>query len=102
MTSPAERPIKIHVEETQVSGLLMAPEDSRACYVLAHGAGVGMQHSFMAAVANGLAEHRVATLRFQFPYMEQGRKRPDSPKTAQAAVRAAVSEAAHALPGLPL
>ena len=98
----AERPIKIPVEEMQVSGLLIAPEHARACYVLAHGAGVGMQHSFMTAVAKGLAERGIATLRFQFPYMEEGRKMPDSAKRAQAAVRAAVGEAARMLPGVPL
>src|SRR5437016_5292721 len=102
MTSAPEQQIKIPVEETQVSGLLMAPENARACYVLAHGAGVGMQHSFMAAVAKGLAERRIASLRFQFPYMEEGRKRPDSPKRAQAAVRAAVHEAVRSLPAVPL
>ncbi|HLY06076.1 MAG TPA: alpha/beta family hydrolase [Rhizomicrobium sp.] len=100
--SAAERPLKIAVEGGQVSALLIAPEEPRACYVLAHGAGVGMQHSFMATVANGLAERRVASLRYNFPYMEQRRGRPDSPKVAQAAVRAAVDEASRALPGLPL
>jgi uncharacterized protein len=102
MASAAERQIKIPVEATQVSGLVNAPDAARACYVFAHGAGVGMQHGFMAAVAHGLAERRIATLRFQFPYMEDGRKRPDSPKRAQAAVRAAASEAARLLPHLPL
>jgi predicted alpha/beta-hydrolase family hydrolase len=61
-----------------------------------------MNHAFMAALTSGLAERRVATLRFQFPYMEQGSKRPDSPKVAHAAVRAAVQEAAKRLPGVPL
>jgi predicted alpha/beta-hydrolase family hydrolase len=61
-----------------------------------------MGHPFLAAVAQGLAERGVATLRFQFPYMEQGSKRPDSPKLAQATVRAAAAEAAHLLPGLAL
>jgi len=102
MTAATERQIAIGVEGTEVSGLLMVPDDARACYVVAHGAGVGIRHSFMAAVANGLAERGAATLRFQFPYMEQGRKRPDPPKLAQAAVRAAVAEAARAAPGLPL
>jgi predicted alpha/beta-hydrolase family hydrolase len=102
MTSMPERPIKIPVEERQVSGLLMVPADARACYVLAHGAGVGMQHSFMKTVAQALAERGIATLRYNFPYMEEGRKMPDSPKRAQAAVRAAVSEAARALAGVPL
>lgn len=61
-----------------------------------------MQHSFMAEVAKGLAERSIATLRFQFPYMEEGRRMPDSPKRAQAAVRAAASKAARNFPGVPL
>jgi predicted alpha/beta-hydrolase family hydrolase len=61
-----------------------------------------MKHPFMAAVAEGLASRGVATLRYQFPYMERGAKRPDPPKVAQAAVRAAVAEAARQLPGFPL
>jgi uncharacterized protein len=85
-----------------ISGLLDAPANAQACYVFAHGAGAGMKHTFMAAIASGLAERRVATLRFQFPYMEQGSKRPDSPKVAHTAVRAAVQEAAKQLPGVPL
>ncbi len=85
-----------------VSGLLDAPTGAQAGYVFAHGAGAGMNHPFMAAIAGGLAERAIATLRFQFPYMEQGSKRPDSPKVAQAAVRAAVQEAARRMPGIPL
>lgn len=92
----------IAVNEESVSGLLMAPADARACYVLAHGAGADMNHRFMAAVAEGLAERGIATLRYQFPYSERGSKRPDSPRVAQAAVRAAVAEAARLAPGLPL
>jgi predicted alpha/beta-hydrolase family hydrolase len=84
------------------SGLLDAPPAAQACYVFAHGAGAGMDHAFMAAIAAGLAERRVATLRFQFPSMEQGSRRPDPPKVAHAAVRAAVHEASRCLPGLPL
>ena len=82
--------------------LLDAPDDPVACYVLAHGAGAGMKHPFMAAVAQGLAQRRIATLRYQFPYMDKGSKRPDSPKVAHAAVREAVAEAAKQLPGVPL
>jgi predicted alpha/beta-hydrolase family hydrolase len=69
---------------------------------LAHGAGAGMTHPFMADVAGELAERGIATLRYQFPYMEQGSKRPDTPAVAQATVRAAVAEAARRLPALPL
>jgi predicted alpha/beta-hydrolase family hydrolase len=102
MTRQTDKPITINVGNASVSGLLTAPENARACYVLAHGAGVGMQHSFMAAVAKGLAERHIAALRYNFPYMEQGRKRPDSATVAQAAVRAAVTAASGVLPGVPL
>jgi len=85
-----------------VSALLDAPANAQACYVFAHGAGAGMHHAFMAAMAEDLAARRVATLRFQFPFMEQGSKRPDTPKVAHAAVRAAVSMAATQMPGVPL
>ncbi len=85
-----------------VSGLLLAPAGARSCYVMAHGAGAGMRHAFMAAVANELAGRGIATLRYQFPYMERGSKRPDSPEVAHAAVRAAVAEAARLVPGAHL
>lgn len=98
---PQRVSIAIH-DAGQVSGLLQAPSGAHACYVLAHGAGAGMSHPFMAAIAEGLAERSVATLRYQFPYMEQGSKRPDVSKVAQAAVRAAVVEAAPLVRGLPL
>jgi uncharacterized protein len=95
--------VRIEIEACgPVSGLLMHPPHARACFVLAHGAGAGMTHSFMEAVAAGLFERRIATLRYQFPYMEKGSKRPDAPATAQAAVRAAVAEAARRCPELPL
>jgi uncharacterized protein len=101
--SSAPQPVTIDVNETsRVSGLLSSPPGARACYVLAHGAGAGMNHPFMSAIAEGLAERGVATLRYQFPYMEQGSRRPDVPKVAHAAVRAAVREAARLLPDVPL
>jgi predicted alpha/beta-hydrolase family hydrolase len=97
------QPVTIAVDsDTRVSGLLQAPTDARACYVLAHGAGAGMRHPFMEAVAVELATRGIATLRYQFPYMEKGGKRPDPPKVAHAAVRAAVTEAARLAPKLPL
>ena len=98
MAELSERQVRIAVGEGHVSGLLVAPDGARACYVVAHGAGVGMRHKFMADVARGLAERNIATLRYRFPYMEDGRKRPDSPKRAHAAVRAAAGEAAQLLP----
>ena len=85
-----------------VSGLVQSPPAPRACYVFAHGAGAGMAHAFMAEVADGLAQRHIATLRYQFPYMERGSKRTDSPAIAHAAVRAAVAHAAGLFPSLPL
>jgi len=86
----------------RVSGLLQSPPRARACCVLAHGAGAGMAHPFMAAVAAGLAERGIASLRYQFPYMERGAKRPDPPPLAQSTVRAAVAAAQRLVPELPL
>jgi uncharacterized protein len=85
-----------------LAALLDLPPQPRACYVLAHGAGAGMTHAFMAAVAGELAGRGIATLRYNFPYMQRGSKRPDMPKVAHAAVRAAVAEAARRLRGVPL
>ena len=100
-TSP--QPLTIEVgKSTSVSALLTRPPRPRACFVFAHGAGAGMTHPFMEAVATGLYERGIATLRYQFPYMEKGSKRPDPPAVAHAAVRAAVAEAARACPGVPL
>ena len=95
-------PVGIEWDGGRVSGLLELPPAARALLVLAHGAGAGMAHPFMAAVASGLAGRGVATLRYQFPYMERGSKRPDPPAVAQGAVRAAVEQAARLAPGLPL
>ena len=86
----------------RVSGLRLAPARPIAGLVLAHGAGAGMTHKSMAALAEGLCARDVATLRYHFPYMEQGGRRPDPPKLAQATVRAAVDAAAVHLPGVPL
>ena len=85
-----------------VSGLWQAPPDATAVLVLAHGAGAGMTHRAMAATADGLEALGVATLRYQFPYMEKRGKRPDPPAVAHAAVRAAVAEALRRAGGLPL
>lgn len=89
-------------EGASVSGLWLAPAAPRACLVLAHGAGAGMSHRTMAAIAEGLQARGVATLRFQFPYMELGRKRVDPPAVAHVAVRAAVSAARRRAPDLAL
>jgi predicted alpha/beta-hydrolase family hydrolase len=85
-----------------ISALLLRPDNARACFVFAHGAGAGMCHPSMETVATGLCERGIATLRYQFPFMENGSKRPDAPAVAHAAVRAAVKEAARCCSGLPL
>jgi uncharacterized protein len=96
-------PVSITLNDGQrVSGLVQAASHPRAGYILAHGAGAGMTHPFLTAVAKGLQEREVSVLRYQFPYMEAGSKRPDSPAVAQAAVRAAVAEAARLFPGVAL
>src|SRR3989441_10121782 len=84
-----------------VSALLVRPADARLLYVLAHGAGAGMRHPFLETVSQRLAEREIATLRYQFPYMEQRARRPDPPAVAAAAVRGAGVEAAPRAPGLP-
>jgi predicted alpha/beta-hydrolase family hydrolase len=88
--------------ETCVSGRLLLPLGARACYLLAHGAGAGMEHPAMRAVAAGLASVHIATLRYQFPYMQRGSRRPDAPALCHATVRAAVATATRLVPGLPL
>jgi len=86
----------------ELSALLLRPPEARSLLVFAHGAGAGIEHRFMTAVAERLAARRVATFRYQFPYMEAGRRRPDRPPKLTAAVRAAVDAASAAAPGLPL
>lgn len=89
-------------DDTSVSALWLAPSNARAAYVFAHGAGAGMAHKSMTAIAEGLAERGIATLRYNFLYMERGSKRPDAPALAHTAVRAAVAKAAELAPTLPL
>ena len=97
------QPLEVAIENASpVSALLLRPAKPRACFVLAHGAGAGMAHPFMAAVAAGLGERGIATLCYQFPYMEKAGKRPDPPAVAHAAVRAAVTEAGRCCAGLPI
>jgi predicted alpha/beta-hydrolase family hydrolase len=99
--APERLDIRLNAKE-QVSGLLLVPDGAKACLVLAHGAGAGMSHAFMTAIAAGLHERGVASLRYQFAYMEKGSRRPDGPALAHAAVRAAVHEANLRCPDLPL
>jgi len=94
--------IGIDVGARRVSGLMLVPPGASACFVFAHGAGAGMAHPFMAAAAAGLAARKIATLRYQFPYMEKRGRRPDPPQVAHAAVRAAVAQARRSVPKLPL
>jgi uncharacterized protein len=98
---PAE-PLTIQLEASTVSGLWQAPPKPTAVLVLAHGAGAGMTHLAMAATADGLEARGVATLRYQFPYMERGSSRTDTPPVAHATVRAAAAEAAGRAGALPL
>jgi predicted alpha/beta-hydrolase family hydrolase len=103
VTSPDIQKLALSVDtQHQVSALLLAPPDACACYVFAHGAGAGMTHRSMEVVAAELAQRGIATLRYQFPYMEAGKKRTDPPALCHATVHAAVREAARRTPGLPL
>ena len=102
MAASVELRIAVGQRAGDVSGLLLRPDGGRLLYVLAHGAGAGMRHPFLEALSQRLAEQSIATLRYQFPYMEQRARRPDPPAVAAAAVRAAVIEAARVAPGLPL
>lgn len=103
MNSPSEKALSITVNDLQrVSALLLLPSRAQCLFVFAHGAGAGMEHPSMATVANELAAFGVATLRYQFPYMEKRSRRPDPPALCHATVRAAVAEAARLAPELPL
>src|SRR5881392_3910436 len=102
MAASVELPIAVAERADGVSGLLLRPDGARLLSVLAHGAGAGMRHPFLESIAQGLAERSIATLRYQFLYMEQRSRRPDPPAVAAATVRAAVAEAARVAPGLPL
>jgi uncharacterized protein len=103
MKANSSEPLTIETGKPgSVSALLFSPDTPKACFVFAHGAGAGMTHAFMEAFATGLCERGVATLRYQFPYMEKGSKRPDPPAIAQATVRAAVAKAAQLFPDLAL
>ena len=103
MPSDNAETLTIDLEDGRtVSGLLQIPQRPLACLAIAHGAGAGMTHPFLSALAAGLAERRIATLRYQFPYMERGSKRPDPPKLAQATVRAALAVTRRLVPRIPL
>jgi predicted alpha/beta-hydrolase family hydrolase len=95
-------PVSIAVGTHAVSGLHLAPDGAKSLFVLAHGAGAGMRHAFLEDLAQALATRSVATLRYQFPYVEAGQRRPDPPALLEATVRGAVRKAAELSPGLPL
>jgi predicted alpha/beta-hydrolase family hydrolase len=86
----------------RLDALFLRPAGARLLYVLAHGAGAGMRHPFLEAIAEALAEEGVASFRYEFPYMQDGRKRPDPPAVLHETVRAAVLAAREAAPDLPL
>lgn len=94
--------LRIDASQRPVSAILRRPAEARWGLVLAHGAGAGMHHHFMESLVDELAERQVATLRYQFPYMEAGRRRPDGKPLLLATVRAAVALAARLLEDLPL
>ena len=103
MSAVSPQTLKLSVDGAdEVSALLLHPQHANACFVFAHGAGAGMNHEFMARVATGLGDRGIATLRYQFPYMENASRRPDPPAIAHAAVRVAVAEAGRCCPGLTL
>ncbi len=105
MTSePAIRELRFAASPTDgdVSALVWRPPECRVLLVLGHGAGAGMRHRFMEGIARALADRGVGTFRYQFPYMEAGRKRPDRTHTLTATVRAAVATAREIEPDLPL
>ena len=109
---PASRPLRVLIDyaisdtitnaTNEISALLLRPPRARALYVLAHGAGAGMDHPFMEAMAQRLADRGIATFRYRFPYMESGRKRPDHARVLQATVHAAIDAAGRAAPRLPI
>jgi uncharacterized protein len=103
MNATDAQQLTLRVDDSHVvSALSLAPPDSVALYVFAHGAGAGMAHASMTGIAQALCEVGIATLRFQFPYMERGSRRPDGPALCHATVRAAVDQAARRWPELPL
>src|ERR1700688_1908012 len=103
MASALAKRVTLDVNDTtRVSGLLDHPAGSKLCLVFAHGAGAGMEHPFMAALAYDLAAHGIAPLRYQFPYMERGEKRTDPPPLCHATVRAAVTAAGQLVAQVPL
>jgi predicted alpha/beta-hydrolase family hydrolase len=97
-------PLRLEVSDSigSVGAELIAPEQMRAIITLAHGAGAGMNQSFMTALANELAQLNIGTLRFNFPFSEQKKKRPDFPAVAHKAIEVAINKAHELFPSTPL
>jgi len=93
---------QVNEKSGEVSALFLRPENARCLLVLAHGAGAGMRHKFMEAISTKLAEHEIATFRYQFPYMERAIKRPDPESVLTATVRSAVTTAKECAGGVSL
>jgi hypothetical protein len=102
MTEATDLRLPISEDIGEVSAFLLRPPDAWLLYIIAHGAGAGMRHHFLEEISASLAARGVATLRYQFPYMEAGRRRPDSPSVLEATVRAAVTKAGDIVPELPV
>lgn len=103
MSLPTAKPLTIEVKpDVRVSALLQMPAQAKACFVFGHGAGAGMNHSFMTDLAAALSARNIGTLRYQFPYMESGSRRPDPPALCHSTIRAAVEEAKKHAPGVAL
>ena len=102
-TEASTRAVTIPVgKSAKVSGEFIIPTRPSALLVLAHGAGAGMNHPFLKSLALGLADNGVGTLRYNFPYMEMKKKRPDVPAVAHASVAAALEKATEVYPKLPV
>jgi predicted alpha/beta-hydrolase family hydrolase len=102
MTDSSEHRLHVSDAAGDVSAILTRPANAACLYLLAHGAGAGMRHPFLGRMAEALAERGIATLRYQFPYMERKARRPDPPGVATATVRAAALGAGRLAPELPL
>ena len=94
--------VRLPNRDIRTAGLLVRPDGARWLLVLAHGAGAGMRHAFMENVAHALADVKIATFRYEFPYMHEGRGSPDSPAVLNATVRAAIATAVQLVPDQPL
>jgi uncharacterized protein len=85
-----------------VSGAIIEPVNQQKFLILAHGAGAGMNHSFMVTLSKELAKLGVGTLRFNFPFIEQKKKRPDFPAVAEKTIESAIHKARELYPTIPL